>query len=113
MSDGYLANSAAERGVRELVSERHLIFKRLIVSLLALIAATFALMLWVLGSPDSHHQQEVAQASAEVWPDGSPKTAKDWWASNAPQPARQVAQPPAAPAPPGSEPQNPPPSHRG
>ena len=74
---------------RELLPERAAIFHKLVVGLLALIAITFALMVWVVGSPDAYHTHVASQGPSSTWPDGSPKTSNDWWAnaSLAQQPA--------------------------
>ena len=64
-----------------------------------LIAATFVLMMWVIGSPDSYRQHiEQFASTTGKWPDGSDKTAQDWWAKPGSKPPTQVAQPPT-PAP--------------
>jgi hypothetical protein len=80
----------------ELLPERTLMFKRLIWSMLGLIAAVFVLMLWVLSddNPNSGNVGNVGQQAAVVgtWPDGSAKTRQDLAA----QPA-QPGQPPAQP----------------
>ncbi|HEX9465051.1 MAG TPA: hypothetical protein VGB82_20820 [Alphaproteobacteria bacterium] len=87
--------------LEELFPERVSLFRKLTWSLLSLIAFTFILMLWVLGSPDPYHEHLAEQPPSATWPDGSPKTANDWWANPAlaqqpaPQPAAQ--QPPAPP----------------
>jgi hypothetical protein len=93
--------------LREAMTERVTILHRLVAMLAALIAATAILMLWVLGSPDSH--QENGAVASVTWPDGSPKTSHDWWANAGGHPPGQVAQPPA----PASAPSPPPPPHRG
>lgn len=78
------------------------IFKWLVRSLFALIAATFLLMLWVLGSPDAYHEHGETSGPSAKWPDGSAKTAQDSsWAKA----GSQLAQPPAAP-PPQQQPTN-------
>lgn len=87
--------------------EKIVIFRRLIVTLFVLIAGMFLLMLWVLGSPDSHRENAAALSSAATWPDGSAKTSHDWWANAAVHIPTQVAQPPA----PGSPPGQPQPQH--
>lgn len=87
--------------------EKITIFRRLIVTLFALIAATFILMLWVLGSPDSYQENAATLGPAAAWPDGSAKTSNDWWANAAGHPPRQVAQPPS------STPAQPQPPNRG
>ena len=63
----------AERELRADMAEKRVIFRRLVVSLLALIAATFALVVWVVGQPTSHDEQ-LSQQPAALWPDGSPHT---------------------------------------
>lgn len=79
--------------LQELFPERISLFHKLTWSLLSLIAVTFVLMLWVLGSPDPYHEHMAQQPPSETWPDGSPKTANDWWANPtlAQQPAAQPA----------------------
>lgn len=84
-----------EPQLRASTLEKITIFRRLVVTLFALIAATFILMLWVLGSPDSHQENAAAPGVFATWPDGSPKTSHDWWANAAAHPPSQVAQPPA------------------
>ena len=79
---------------QEFFPERTMIFRRLTWSLLALIAATFVLMLWVLSSPDSYQEHVAEQPPVAAWPDGSAKTAAD---------ARLLAQQPT-PAQPPSQP---------
>lgn len=80
--------------------EKSTIFRRMVGTLLVLIAATFVLMMWVLGSPDSYQEHQAAAGPAATWPDGSAKTGQDWWAKAAGgQPGHQVAEPPAVPSP--------------
>jgi len=76
---------------RELLPERAAMFRKLVIGLLSLIAVTFALVVWVVGSPDAYHEHAAAQPPSSTWPDGSPKTSNDWWgsASLAQQPAGQ------------------------
>ncbi len=88
---------SAEPALKESTLEKVTFFKRLVLSLLALIAVTFALMLWVLSYGDSYQEHAAAQGPSATWPDGSAKTARDWWSQPGGKPS-QVAQPPA-PAP--------------
>src|SRR5579863_8439866 len=88
--------ASAEPQMKQAAVERVKIFRWLVGSLFALIAATFVLMLWVIGSPDSYHQHVAEFGPAAKWPDGSAKTAQDWWAKPGGKPPAQVAQPPAA-----------------
>ena len=83
---------------RELLPERHAGFRRLVVGLLALIAATFALMVWVVGSPDAYQEHLASQPPKSTWPDGSAKTANDWWAKANPSLAQRPSQPSSSPA---------------
>ena len=82
---------------RELLPERRSGFHRLVVGLLLLIAATFALVVWVVGSPDAYHEHLAAHPPGGTWPDGSAKTANDWWANSSvaqkPSPGGGSAQP--------------------
>ncbi len=78
---------------RELLPERHTVFRRLVGSLLALIAVFFALMVWVVGQPNSHDENVASQPPKSTWPDGSAKTANDSWAKANPSLAQQPGQP--------------------
>ena len=78
--------------------EKATLLKRLVAALFVLIAATFVLMMWVLGSPDSYQENAAAAGPAATWPDGSAKTPHDWWAKANGKPGGQVAQPPATSA---------------
>ena len=73
--------------------EKVRIFRWLVGSLFTLIAATFVLMLWVLGEPDSYQEHAAVEGPSSTWPDGSAKTAQD---SSWDKGGHQVAQPPAA-----------------
>jgi len=86
--------ASTEPQLKQATLERIKIFKWLVGSLLTLIAATFVLMLWVLDYGDSYQEHMATQGPASTWPDGSARTAHDWWAKA----GGQVAQPPA-PAP--------------
>jgi len=97
--------TAADPQLRQSTHERVRIFKWLVGSLFTLIAATFVLMLWVLGSPDSYQEHAAVEGPSSTWPDGSAKTGQDWWAKAGGKPPAQVAQPPAS-AP--QQPQQPP-----
>jgi hypothetical protein len=90
--------SQAPPWMQEWMSEKVTIFRRLVGTLLGLIAAMFILMMWVLGSPDSYQEHQAAAGPSATWPDGSAKTGQDWWANAGGRPAGQVAQPPASPA---------------
>lgn len=106
MSDQYAVNRVS---FRDWFLERELIFRRLAWSLLALIAVTFVLMVWVLARPNPYDEHESTHAATAAWPDGSPKTPNDWWASAA---SNQIAQPPKESAP-ASGSQSAPPSPNG
>jgi hypothetical protein len=66
----------------ELLAARAQLPKRVALGCAALIAVMFALVVWVVSRPDAY-QEHLAQpaAAAAEWPDGSPRTANDWWAS--------------------------------
>jgi hypothetical protein len=74
--------------------EKVRIFRWLVGSLFTLIAATFVLMLWVLGEPNSYQQHAAAAGPSSTWPDGSARTPED---SSWDKAGHQVAQPPAQP----------------
>ena len=96
--------AATVPSLKQATIEKVRIFRWLVGSLFGLIAATFILMMWVIGSPDSHQQHLEEFGPAAQWPDGSAKTAQDWWAKPGAKPPIQVAQPPAAtPAKPPSQ----------
>ena len=80
---------------KEVTVERVKIFRWLVGSLFTLIAATFILMLWVIGSPDAYHEHAEVYGPSAKWPDGSAKTGQEWWAKAGGKPPAQVAQPPA------------------
>ena len=92
----------ADPALKDSMLEKATILRRLVGTLAVLIAGTFLLMLWVLGSPDSHQEHVAATGPSSTWPDGSAKTPQDWWAKakgGSHSSSHQVAQPPAtAPA---------------
>ena len=83
---------------RDLLPERVAIFRKLVIGLFALIAVTFALVVWVVGSPDAYHEHVASKPPSSTWPDGSAKTNNDWWAN------ASLAQQPAPAAPSGGKP---------
>lgn len=89
--------------LKESTLEKATIFRRMVVTLLALIAGTFALMLWVLSYPNTYEEHQAVIGPSATWPDGSAKTGQDWWANAPGHSSGQVAQPPTSP----SQPQSP------
>lgn len=89
----------ADPQLKQSTLEKAAIFRRMVITLFALIAGTFALMLWVLSYGDSYQEHQAAAGPSSTWPDGSAKTGQDWWATAHGHSTRQVAQPPSAPSP--------------
>jgi hypothetical protein len=72
----------AEHELSQLLAARAQLPKRVALGCAALIAVMLVLMIWVVSRPDAY-QEHVAQpvTASAAWPDGSPRTANDWWAS--------------------------------
>lgn len=88
----------AEPSLKQSTLDKARLMKRLVGTLAVLIASTFLLMLWVLGAPGTYQQNAAASGPSARWPDGSAKTANDWWAKAKGHAPVQVAQPPRAPS---------------
>lgn len=68
--------------------ENRPLFKRVVWGLSAFILALFVLVTVIVTRPDAYedHLEHGVQSATTTWPDGSPRTANDWWAhpSNVP-----------------------------
>jgi hypothetical protein len=58
------------------------LFKRVVWALTALIVALFVFVTFFITRPDTYedHLEQPVTLSKSAWPDGSPRTANDWWA---------------------------------
>jgi hypothetical protein len=74
--------------------DNQVLLRRMAWTVSVLIAAVAVFMTWVLAQPSAYEEHRMEPSTAATWPDGSPRTANDWWA----QPS--VATSPEQPAPP-------------
>jgi hypothetical protein len=74
------------------------LFKRLAWGLSALILALFVFVTFVISRPDAYEEHLAQPLPGVTWPDGSPRTANDWWTHPA---SISHAQSKATPAPQG------------
>ena len=59
------------------LQEKHRLFRRLVAMMLIGIAITFVFVIWIVGQPSSHDEQQLAAPPAASWPDGSPHQPSD------------------------------------
>jgi hypothetical protein len=79
------------------------LLRRLVLALGTGMLALFVFVVFILSRPDAYHEHQAAAAPAAAasWPDGSPRTANDWWAKPGAPNAPQQPNPASAPTPPG------------
>jgi hypothetical protein len=61
------------------MSSRRL-FKRLVWGLGISVMAVFVFVTFMISRPDAYEEHIAQPVSVGTWPDGSPRTAHDWWA---------------------------------